>query len=178
VREENGQPCWRTLLDVQRRGGFPDLAGSEGRMQVALSDVFLSDLVATRLPAAWPVRQLTLHALGGDEIAVRVRPRSAWLPPLQLRVTLEPQPVTAATPYLRARVGSSLGRAAAVALGSAPLPGWVRLDQDYVTVDVQALATQLGVADLLSAITTLTLRTEPGRVVTTIVFAVRPPALG
>ena len=167
------QPWWRTLLEVQRTAGFPDLAGSEGTLQLALSDALLNELIATRLPGSWPVRELTVEALAGDELAVRVRPRSAWLPPVQLRVTLERQPVTAETPYLRARVTSSLGRLGAVALSSAPLPDWVRLDQEYVTMDIQALARRHGVDDLLSIVTMVTLRTEPGRVNATIVFAVQ-----
>jgi hypothetical protein len=94
---------WRTLLDAQRQAGFPILAGSEGTLQVTLSDALLNELIAARLPAAWPIKELTVNALEGNELTVRARPRTAWLPPLRVRLTIDQQPAMPAVPLLRAR---------------------------------------------------------------------------
>jgi hypothetical protein len=166
------RPWWRMLLDAQRSAGFPDLAGSEGTLQLTLSDALLNAVIAARLPATWPVLELTLHALDRNEIAVRVRPRSAWLPPVQARVTIDDQPITPSTPLLHARLTSSVGRLAGLALGSARLPAWIRVSGDDVTVDLQALAAQQGVADLLALVQMLTINTTPGRVIVTTTLAV------
>jgi len=156
---------WRTLLDAQRRAGFPDLAGSEGTAQLALSDALLNQFIAARLPDAWPITELTVHALERNELAVRVRPRTAWLPPVRVRLTIDQEPATAANPQLRARFRSRLAGLAGSALGATSLPRWVRMSGDCLTVDLEALAAQHGVVDLLPAVRMLTVSTEPGRVI-------------
>lgn len=156
---------WRTWLDEQRQAGFPALTGSEGSLRLTPSDALLNALIAERLPARWPISELTLHALEGHEIAVRVRPRSVWLPPVTARVTIEQQPATPAEPRLRARFTSSLGGLAGVALGAATIPRWIQIAGDLVTVDLAALAADLDMADLLSLVRRVMLGTERGRVV-------------
>ena len=163
------------MLDAQRRAGFQDLAGSDGTLKLALSDALLNRVIAAQLPATWPIKELTLQALDGNEIAVRVRPRASWLPPVQVRLVIDQRPATRSEPFVRARFASSLGGLAGLALGSAPIPGWLRISGDDVTVDLGALARQHGAADMLEMLREFRVRTEPGRVIPTAALAVVPP---
>ena len=165
---------WRTLLDAQRQAGFPILAGSEGTLQVTLSDALLNELIAARLPAAWPIKELTVNALEGNELTVRARPRTAWLPPLRVRLTIDQQPAMPAVPLLRARFTSGLGGLVGGALGFASMPNWIQVSGDYVTIDVEALAAHFGMKDLLPALRMLTVKAEIGRVMVTAALALPP----
>jgi hypothetical protein len=115
---------------------------------------------------------VTVHALEDNELVVRVRPRTAWLPPLQIHLRIDPQPVTPIEPLLRARFTSGLGTMAGAAIGAVRLPGWLRVSGDDVVVDVAALAAHYDVADLLPLMRTLTVRTEPGHAIVTIALSV------
>jgi hypothetical protein len=165
---------WRTLLDAQRRAGFRDLAGSEGNLQLMLSDALLNDLIAAWLPPAWPITALTLHALGRNEVAVRVRPRTGWLPPIKVVMTIDQRPATAAAPLLCARFTSSIGGLVSFVLRHAEIPGWIRLSGNDVAIDLHALAASYGLDDMLPTLQRITLGTEVGRFVLTTALAVSP----
>jgi hypothetical protein len=167
---------WRTLLDAQRRAGFQDLAGTEGILQLALSDALLNSLIAAQLPATWPVSEITIHADGAREVAVRIRPRTGWLPPVQVRLAIAEEAATAAEPRLRARFTSSIGGLAGMAFGAAPLPRWVEVSGDLVTIDLQALTQHYGVEDLWSVLTGVAVDTTPGRVILKLALDVAGPA--
>ena len=156
---------WRTLLDEERRAGFPHLAGSEGTLQFALSDALLNELIAARLPATWRISELTLHAFEHNQVSILVRPRTAWLPPIRVRVTIDEQPATLALPLLRARFTSSIGRFADVALEYVRMPDWLHVSGHDVTIDLAALAAHYDMADLLPLLRKLTIGSEPSRLI-------------
>ena len=134
-------------------------------MQVALPDALLNELIAARLPATWGISELTLNALEHNHVSILVRPRTAWLPEVRVRVTIDDQPATPVLPLLRARFTSSIGMLADVALEYVRMPDWIHVSGNDVTIDLAALAAQYDMADLLPLLRRLTLGSERSRLI-------------
>ena len=115
-----------------------------------------------------PVRELRVHPEAGDAFAVRVSPRSGLLPSLTVKLTIHRQPSMPDAPVLVLRLatlGGLFGIAAAALPIAQMLPPGVRLDGEYVHVDLAAIATQQGFADVLPFVRALRVTTEPGRAI-------------
>jgi hypothetical protein len=173
-------PWWLTLLQEQQRNAFADLAGTRADVVLPVADTLLTHLALQRLPSRWPVRDLTLRALGENAIAVRVRlSRPSFLPAISIRLVIERQPQLPDTPVLVLRVIKE-----GVAALAAPLlqfvdalPPFLRFDGERLFVDLRVLAQQYGAEQWLQFLQTLQLTTEPGWVIVTAQGALPPPGV-
>jgi hypothetical protein len=161
------EPWWVTLLRQQQRDGFPDLAGSEVSATIPITDRLVGWLIAQRLPATAPIRELSIVAHRGNELTVRVRlAKPAILPPIQIRLAIEQQPELPASPFLVLGVVSQ--GVAILALNTLRftdlLPPGVRFDGRRFIIDVRTLL-ERHAADLWSYLLDLAITIEDGRVV-------------
>ena len=165
------EPWLRTLLREQQGSGFPDLAGADAAMVLPVSDRLLSAVVSSRFSADAPVRSLQITAEAGDRFAVRVRlSKPTLVPPITVRFAVVQQPeLPGPAELVCAPVSDGLG----ALLGPlvrlfATLPPWIRWSENRFVIDLPALAAQQGVAEYMSYVSELTLRTVPGRFVLTV----------
>jgi len=171
-------PWWRARFDEQERSGFADLVGARARIRLPIADTLLNEAIAEWLPERWPVRELTVHALPNDELAVRVRPRTDWLPPVQVQFAIEEQPMLPHRPVLRLRLLSGgVSALAGFALGAlSKLPPGIEFADDRLSIDLAVLARRQGVERWLPLLTALEITTEPGRVIVAASLGVPPVA--
>ena len=173
-------PWWRARFEEQQRSGFADLAGARASLRLPIAETLLNQAIAEWLPERWPVRELMVHALANDELAVRVRPRSDWLPPVQVRFAIEGQPVLPENPVLRLRLlAGGVSAFAGFALAAlSRLPPGLQFADDRLTVDLAVLARSHGLEQWLPLLTALEITTEPGRLIVSASAGVRPVAAG
>jgi hypothetical protein len=166
------------LLEVLRRlqsTGFRDLAGARVSALVPVSERLIYEVVAASLPRDGPVREVEVRPLSGDAFAVRVAPRSAFLPSLTLRLEIDRQPELPSSSVLVLRLaamGGLLGLAGAALPVGKLLPPGVRLEGNRILVDLRMLAADRGGGDLIGYVAGLRVNTEDGRVVLNIDLAV------
>lgn len=156
------------ILQSLRSAGFRDLSDARLSATVPIAERLINDIVATTLPTSLPVREVHVHPEAGDAFAVRLSPRSGLLPSLTVKLTIHRQPSMPHDPVLVLRLGTLGGLIgiAASALPIAPmLPPGVRLEGEFVHVDLAAIAAQQGFADVLDFVRTLRITTEPGRAI-------------
>lgn len=171
------QPWWFVLLEEQQRSGYADLTGARASVRLPVSDRLLSRVLRERLPRSWPVRDLELRALSGNQIAIRVRlKKPAFLPALTITFAIERQPQLPESPVLILRLASTgLSALAGPALSLLnALPTGFDRDGNRLLLNLGALAEAHGVADLLQLLTGLEVTTEPGRVILAVNAAVPP----
>jgi hypothetical protein len=128
----------------------------------------INEIVGTTLPTSLPVREVHVHPEAGDAFAVRVSPRSGLLPSLTLKLAIHRQPSIPDAPVLVLRLatmGGLFGIAAAALPVAQMLPPGVRLEGEYVHVDLAAIAAQQGFADVMRFVRALRITTEPGRAI-------------
>lgn len=157
-----------TILHALRSTGFRDLSDARLSATVPVSERLINEIVATTLPPSVPVRELHVHPEAGDGFAVRVSPRSGLLPSLTIKLTIHRQPALPDAPVLVLRLatlGGLFGIAAAALPIAQMLPPGVRLEGEYVQVDLAAIAAQQGFADVLPFVRALRVTTEPGRAI-------------
>lgn len=124
--------------------------------------------MAATLPTSLPVREVHVHPQAGDAFSVRLTPRSAFLPSLTVKLTIDRQPSMPDAPVLVLRLatmGGLIGIASAALPIAQMLPPGVRLDGELVQVDLQAIAAQQGFADLFRHVRELRVTTEDGRAI-------------
>lgn len=154
------------ILQSLRSTGFRDLSDARLSATVPVSERLINEIVATTLPSSLPVREVHVHPENGNAFAVRLTPRSAFLPSLTVKLTIDRQPSMPDAPVLVLRLatmGGLLGMAAAALPIAKMLPPGVRLDGELVQVDLQAIAAQQGFADLVRHVRELRVTTEDGR---------------
>jgi hypothetical protein len=147
---------------------FRDLAGSTVSARVPVSERLINEVVALTLPTNVPIREAQVHPEPGDRFSVRVTPRSAFLPSLTIKLTIERQPELPGSPVLVLRMttlSGLVGLAAAVFPIAQMLPPGVRMERDLIHVDLHAMAAQHGVSDLIQYLRQLRVTTEDGRVI-------------
>ena len=96
---------------------FRDLAGSQVSARVPVSERLINEVVALTLPTNVPIREARVRPVPGDAFSVRVTPRSAFLPSLTIKLTIERQPELPGSPVLVLRMetlGGLIGLAASV----------------------------------------------------------------
>jgi hypothetical protein len=168
---------WLTLLDEQRLSGYSGVAGAHASVRLPVSDRLVTGVLRQRIPPHAPVRDVEIQALAGDRFNVRVRlKKPAFLPPLQVQLSIVRQPELPGSPTLILRFGTSaLSALAAPVLGLFNvLPPGVQREGDHLLVDLQQLAEMNGLAEYLRFFTTLEVKTEPGRVVVSVDANVPP----
>ena len=161
-------PWWVTLLREQQSDGFPDLAGTAVSAAIPISDQLISRVIAERIPSTAPVREVLLAAHAGNQITIRVRvTKPGFLPPIQMRLAIEQQPVLPGSPILvLGIVSQGLASLAVNALKFVDvLPPGVRVDGRRFIIDLATLLERYGAAEVLTYLTDLKMTTLDGRVV-------------
>ena len=156
------------ILRSLQSTGFQDLAGATLTTSIPVSERLLNEIVALSLPPSVPIREAHVHPESGNRFAVRVTPKSGFLPALTIKLAIERQPQMPDSPELvlrMATMGGLFGMAAAAFPIAQMLPPGVRLDGELIHVDLHALAAQRGAADLLRHVKDLRVTTDEGRVV-------------
>ena len=164
----DAEPWWVALLREQASGGFPDMAGAEAAVTLPISDRLISRLIAQRLPPSAPIRELEVRAHQGDQISVRMRlSKSAFLPPVQIRLAIEQQPQLPAAPTLV--IGIVSQGLASLALNALKfvdvLPPGISFDGQRFVVDLRTLLDRYGTGWVLAYLTDLKITTADGRIV-------------
>src|SRR5687768_263963 len=100
-------PRWLALIQEQLRSGFADLTGASVAIRLPVSDRLVTQVIAERIPAGSPIRDLQLRAHDGNELTVRARVGGlTMLPALQVRFVIEQQPSLPEAPILTLRLAS------------------------------------------------------------------------
>jgi hypothetical protein len=157
-----------TLLRELQSDGFADLTGAHGTIVLPVSDRLISRIVALRLPASAPVREVQLTAHAGDRITVRVRlARPAFLPSIQMTLAIAQQPDLPTSPVLALAIESQAmaGLAAMAVRFVDVLPAGVRFDGRRFIIDLKTLLEQRNAAWVLTCLTELKVTTTDRRVV-------------
>jgi hypothetical protein len=157
------------ILEALRSSGFGDLSGSRVSTRWSIADPLLNALVVETLPVRGPVRELTVHPLANDRLAIRAKlTRPDFLPPINATLAIERQPDFPHNPTLGLRITGLAGLLALagplLSLGSRLPPG-LRLDSDLLTVDLRQLLANRREEDLLRLVTRMVVHSEEGRIV-------------
>jgi hypothetical protein len=154
-----------------------ELDGATASGEIPLTDDLLNRLIAGRLSVReGPIESVHLEARPRDAFAVRVRPRSGWLPALTIEARITRQPILPESPVLVmhwsvAGLGP-LARLAGPALALLDaLPPGIRIEGDRAEVDLAELLRAQGHDDVLPLVRHIEVTTDAGRVV--VRFAVR-----
>ena len=152
------------LFNRQRSAGFSGLSGSSARATIRVAAPLLNETVTTALAAVPAVRDVTVQPRASNRFDVRLTlAKPAFLPSLNLTLVIERQPELPADPVLVMRITGAGGmmRLAAPAITSfGLLPPGVRLQGDYVHVDLRTLLQQHGQLQLLDYAEQLQIMTE------------------
>jgi hypothetical protein len=156
------------ILGSLQSTGFHDLSGARVSASIPVSERLINELVAASMPSHVPVREAHVHPEAGNRFAVRLTPKSAFLPSLTIKLVIERQPDLPGSPELVLRL-ASLGGLFGIAAGAFPiaqmLPPGVRLEGELIYVDLRAMAAQRGAADLVQYLRQLRVTTEDGRAI-------------
>lgn len=156
------------LLREQQAAHFADVSGAECAFTLPVSDRLVTRLIAPRVPASWPIREVEVRAAAGNQLAVRLRlARASFLPAVTIRLAIEQQPLLPLSPVLVLRIVSEgfAWLAGTTLRFLQVLPQGLRLDGDRLYVDVAALLERYGAAGALHHLTSLELTTTEGRIV-------------
>ena len=145
-----------------------DIQGARLSLSIPITERLLNALVAATLPPAARVRDLSIHPQHGNRFVVRMKvPGVSFLPPVSVTVVIEQQPAPPDSPLvLRLTTWPGLMRMIGAALPLASfLPPGVRMEQERILVDLNALAERHGYGDLVPLVKSLQIRTEASVVV-------------
>jgi len=158
----------RGWLNEQLRSRFHELPGATASFHVPIADGVVSRLIAASLPRNGRIRELSVRALDGDVLKLRVRLAGpALLPAIYVQLRIVEQPRFPQSPVLILRLvsqGLALLAGNALRLFNALPPG-ITVRDDLVQIDLRALAHQHGFADTLSLLAGLRLSTTAGQLV-------------
>jgi hypothetical protein len=175
-REDDMEPRFIQLVMRQQAAGFADVRGALATLVLPVSDRLLNEIVAENLPPAGHVREVQLHAQTGNRIGVRVKLGSpSFLPPLNVTLVIEAQPVLPASPVLvfRLEVGGLLALAGPALRFLDGLPPGIRLEGDRLYVDFAKLLAARGLDSWLAYIEQLNVTTAEGALIVSINAALR-----
>ncbi len=169
-------PRFMQLVMRQQAAGFSDLRGATATLMLPVSDRLLNEIVAESLPRTRHIRDLQLHAQGGNRIGVRVKLGSAsFLPPINLTLVIDGQPDLPASPVLvfRFEMGGLLPLAGPALRFLGALPPGIRVEHDRLYVDIAKLLAERGLDSWLEYIEQLNVTTAEGTLVVSIRAGVR-----
>ena len=155
----------------QRIGVDPsDLAGTALFGEIPVSEALINRLIAGKLERHAQLASVRLSAQDGDQLLVRVEPRSRLLPSLSAVVRIERQPELPGDPTVRLRwsmpAAGPLAMVAGRLLGHfKAMPEGIHVDRDMVIVDLRALLKSRGLEELLTVVRRIAFHTRPGAVV-------------
>jgi hypothetical protein len=148
-----------------------DLSGTALAGSVPLTNAVINTLIARKLASAeMPVVSVKVDAQAGDRLMAEVVTRAAFVPKLRVQIAIERQPIFPTDPVLHLRWSlAGMGALSAfagplVAAFKAPWPG-VTVTGDHIAINVPALLSGRGLADVATAVRELELRTQAGFVV-------------
>jgi hypothetical protein len=156
------------LLENAKAGNARDLSGTRVALDLSVSDRLINDLLAQKLPPDGAVKAVEVTCRAGDaRVAVKLS-RPAFLPTVNLAMTVERQPELPASPILVLRL--SIPPAIAGLLGAGislfnVLPRGHRLEGDLLHVDLATVLQDRGFGWVLPYARALKVRFEPGRLV-------------
>lgn len=166
-----------TLLSRLQASGFADLSGSEARATIRIAAGLLNEAVATFAGSIPAVRDVTVRPRAANHIDVNLKlARPAFLPSLSLTVLIERQPQLPDNPELALRLSGAGGmmRLAGPAISSfGALPPGVRLEGDYLFLNLETLLRKHGHSELLTYVEQLQVLSEEGGLVVLAQFRIR-----
>jgi hypothetical protein len=159
---------FRDLLNGQLHEGLPAFAGTRASLTVPISDAVVSEAMNCLLPESSPVRRMTIKAIPGDILLVRLRLTTpAFLPDIPVELRIEQQDfldrrviVLKVLSIARLRVAAAL----LVAVANR-LPPTVSVRGDLIEIDVQALLQRWNGTAVLQYLTRLQISTVAGAIV-------------
>ena len=172
-------PRLEALLTRQRADGFADLRGATADIAIPISDRLLNEAIAQALPPSAAVRDVQLTSRAGNRIGVRFRiAAAAFLPPVNLTLTIERQPELPASPVLvlRLELGGLLSMAGSALRFLNALPPGIQVEQDRILVNLATLLAERGLADLLEYAEQVRVTTTDGAVIVAVRAAIPAPA--
>ena len=156
------------ILRSLQSSGFQDLTGTRMSASIPVSERLINELVTASMPSHVPVKEAHVRPEPGERFAIRLTPKSGFLPALTIKLAIDRQPEFPASPELvlrMATMGGLFGLATAAFPIAQMLPPGVRLDGELIYVDLRALASQRGAADVVGYIRQLRITTEAGRAI-------------
>jgi len=170
-------PRLLTLLSRLQSSRFTELAGSEARATIRIAAPLLNEAAATFAASTPAVRDVSIRPRASNHIDVALKlARPAFLPSLNITLQIERQPQLPEDPelVLRLRGAGGMMRLAGPAISSfGALPPGVRLDGDYVFVDLRTVLRQHGQGELLDYVEQLQVMSEEGSVIVLIQLRIR-----
>ena len=146
---------------------FGELSGARVQAEIPLTTSLINRVIAEQLAqTSGHVSAAVVEPHGGDRLTVHVRPRAAFLPPVQVRLQIAEQPQLPASPVLVLRwsLAGGLGvlaRVASPALGLfSVLPPGVRVDGDLIGIDLKEVLREKGLEWILLFVRELTVGTS------------------
>ena len=165
----------RRVLDRLEATGFAELDGATLAATVPIRERLLNEVIAEWLPAGH-VRELQVHPRAGNRVGVRVRVgTSALLPPVNLTVVIDRQPIFPASPVLvlRLEIGGLLSLAGSALRFLDALPAGIRVERDRVFVDLAKLLEAQGLERWLGHLEDLQINSAEGSLLVSVRAAVR-----
>jgi hypothetical protein len=157
---------WAALLRDQRSGRFPDLAGGAAAITLPVSDRLLTEvvgrLIAERAGPVGPVADLEILASPGNILTVRGRLTKSPIPlRIDVRLAIEQQPELPRSPVLALAIVSRglVGMTAGFLKYIDVLPPGITFDGRRFAIDLAALSTRYGAAEVFSYLTELKITT-------------------
>ena len=152
-------------VDIDER----ELAGGVVSGEIPLTNAVVNRLIAKQLQArGGPVTAARVEALGEDRFVVELQVRAPVpIPVIRIVASIEQQPTFPAPATLGVRWSmpglGPLAMFAGPALGFLKtLPPGIRVDGDWLTVDVAAMLRARGVGDVMRYISNARIRTRAG----------------
>jgi hypothetical protein len=157
------------LLASLQHSSFKDIAGSRASVRIPVARSLVNAFIAQALKGrSVPVTSIDVQPHDGDRIDVIVGVTWPFVPALTVGVSIERQPVFPASPILVLH-WSLLGAVGALASrfvkGFNRLPPGIRLEGEFVVLDLPVLAAGTPVAAALPYIRNLQVHTIEGRLV-------------
>jgi hypothetical protein len=170
-------PRLLAILTRQQAAGFPGLSGSDVRATLRVRQALINEAVDAYAASASAVRDLRVTPRASNRLQVQLKlAKASFLPSLSVTLVIEKQPELPHDPVLGLHITGVGGmmRLAGPAIASfGVLPPGVRLDGDRLLVDIRAVLTQHGQAQLLDYAEQLQVMTEDGALVLLVQLRVR-----
>lgn len=147
--------------------GFQDLSGARFSGTIPVSERMINEVIAASIPPGGHVREVQVRPEPDNRFSVKITPRTGFFPSITVKLSIARQPELPASPVLvlKMAMGGLMGFASSALPIANMLPQGVRLEGEHILVDLRAMASQRGFADLFQYARQLRVSTEAGRAV-------------
>ena len=154
--------------------GFEDLAGSRFSGTIPVSERMINEVIAAAIPPGGHVREVQVRPEQDNRFSVRITPRTGFFPSITVKLSIARQPELPASPVLvlKMAMGGLMGFASSALPIANMLPPGVRLEGEHILVDLRAMASQRGFANLFQYVRQLRVTTESGQAVVSLEAAI------